>query len=153
MTNKNTLFEYHRTQVMGMSQSQLVVMLYQGAIRYLREATDEVRAGRFDRSWPKFDRARRIVVHLYGTLDPAGGELTTKLSALYAFVIDQITIANARRDLGCAESCIQILTNLKEGWEQLAAQQTNQVRAAPGTGGLAGAASPGQVVQSCCYQA
>jgi flagellar protein FliS len=153
MPQANTLTEYRRTQVMGMSQSQLVVMLYQGAIRYLREAIDQIRAGRFDQSWQKFDQARRIVVHLYGTLDPAGGELTTKLSALYAFVIDQITIANARRELESAESCIQILSNLKEGWEQLAAQEANSARVAPPAGGMAGTASSAPAAQSCCYQA
>ena len=153
MPPSNTLTEYRRTQVMGMSQSQLVVMLYQGAIRYLREAVDQVRAGRFDLSWQKFDQARRIVVHLYGTLDPAGGELTTKLSALYAFVIDQITIANARREHASAENCIQILSNLKEGWEQLVAEEANSARVAPSAGGMAGTASSAPASQSCCYQA
>ncbi|MBI5868492.1 MAG: flagellar export chaperone FliS [candidate division Zixibacteria bacterium] len=153
MTPSNTLAEYRRTQVMGMSQSQLVVMLYQGAIRYLREAIEEVSSGRYDRSWKKFDQARRIVVHLYGTLDPAGGELTNKLSALYAFVIDQITIANARRDLKCANDCIQILTNLKEGWEQLATQETGAGRTLPpmATAGSTNTVAP--VARSFCLQA
>lgn len=153
MPQRNNLAEYRRTQVMGMSQAELVVMLYQGAIRYLHEAIDEVRAGRFDRSWQKFDRARRIVIHLYGTLDPAGGELTTKLSALYAFVIDQITIANAQRDVACAESCLQILTNLKEGWEQLAIQEANGFNAATPATALAPTAPAVPGTRSFCYQA
>jgi flagellar protein FliS len=153
MQHRNALAEYRRTEIMGMSQAELVVMLYQGAIRYLREAIDEVRAGRFDRSWQKFDQARRIVIHLYGTLDPAGGELTGKLSALYAFVIDQITIANAKRDPGCAESCIQILTNLKDGWEQLAARDAAPINATLETGESARTVSSPPVAQSCCYQA
>ena len=153
MTPPSTLAEYRRTQVMGMSQSQLVVMLYQGAIRFLREAADEVTAGRFDRSWKKFDQARRIVVHLYGTLDPAGGDLTKKLSSLYAFVIDQITIANARRDLTCAESCIQILTNLKEGWEQLVAQEAGASRTASNPGSTVSTDAVPSASRTFCCQA
>ncbi|HUU45412.1 MAG TPA: flagellar export chaperone FliS [Acidobacteriota bacterium] len=115
--------EYRRTQLFGMSQAELVVVLYRGAIRFLREAIELVVAERYDQSWRKFDRARRIVVHLCGTLNRDAGEIAEKLSALYAFVIEQITIANARRDVRAAESCIQILSTLKEGWEGVATQE------------------------------
>ncbi len=150
MLPKDTLAEYRRTQIMGMSQAQLVVMLYQGATRYLYEAIELVRAERYDRSWQKFDRARRIVTHLYGTLNPAAGDLSNKLGSLYAYLIDQITVANARHDIEVAENCIQILTTLKDGWEQLAVQtrtgSTAGERPLTETAGVAG-------VQTCCFQA
>ena len=69
------LSEYRRSQILGMSQIDLVITLYQGAIRYLNEACDLVRAERFDQSWQKFDRARRIVVHLCSTLNRDAGEV------------------------------------------------------------------------------
>jgi flagellin-specific chaperone FliS len=53
---------------------------------------------------------------LCGTLNRDAGDLTEKLSALYAFLVEQITVANARRDVKVAEDCIEILTTLKEGW-------------------------------------
>ncbi|MCH8991647.1 MAG: flagellar export chaperone FliS [Acidobacteria bacterium] len=114
--SQNQLSEYRRTQVFGMSQTELVVMLYSGAIRYLREAIGLIAAERYDQSWRKFDRARRIVVHLCGTLNRDAGDIAEKLSALYAFLVEQITVANARRDVKVAEDCIEILTTLKEGW-------------------------------------
>ena len=117
------LSEYRRTQLLGMSQAELVVMLYQGAIRYLREAIELVDSERYDQSWRKFDRARRIVIHLCGTLNRDAGDITDKLSALYAFVIEQITIANAQRDVHIAGNCIEILTTLKEGWDGVAEQE------------------------------
>ena len=116
-----SLDESRQAQLLGMSQPELVVMLYQGAIRFLYEAIDLVDAERFDQSWQKFDRARRIVVHLCGTLNRDTGDLADKLSALYEFMIEQITIANARCDIQAARNCIEILTTLKEGWEGTAA--------------------------------
>ena len=123
------LSEYRRTQILRMSQAELVVALYQGAIRYLREAIDFVEADRFDQSWRKFDRARRIVIHLCGTLNRDAGEITDKLTALYAFVIEQITVANAQRDTQVALSCIEILSTLKEGWDGVAQQDAAQTEA------------------------
>lgn len=120
--HKNSLSEYRRSQILGMSQIDLVIMLYQGAIRFLTEAIDLIKAERFDQSWQKFDRARRIVIHLCGTLNRDAGDLAGKFASLYAFVIEQIGVANARRDIDVAENCINILTTLKEGWEGLAAE-------------------------------
>jgi flagellar protein FliS len=125
MTNEH-LTEYRRTQLFGMSQAELVVMLYQGAIRFLREAVDLIASERYDQSWRKLDRARRIVVHLCGTLNRDAGELADKLASLYAFIIEQITVANAHRDIEVAENCIQILTTLKEGWVGVAAKEASE---------------------------
>lgn len=126
---KNRLSEYRRSQILGMSQIDLVIMLYQGAIRFLHEGIDMVKADRFDQSWQKFDRARRIVIHLCGTLNRDAGDLAGKFASLYAFVIEQIGVANARRDIAVANDCINILTTLKEGWEGLAAEQQIPVAA------------------------
>ena len=119
----NRLTEYRRSQILGMSQIDLVIMLYQGAIRFLHEGIELVQAERYDQSWQKFDRARRIVIHLCGTLNQDAGELAGKFASLYAFVIEQIGVANARRDVDVARSCIDVLTTLKEGWEGLAAEE------------------------------
>jgi flagellar protein FliS len=113
------LSEYRRSQILGMSQIDLVITLYQGAIRYLNEACGLVRAERYDQSWQKFDRARRIVIHLCGTLNREAGDLAGKFASLYAFIIEQIGVANARKDIDVAQNCINILTTLKEGWEGL----------------------------------
>jgi flagellar protein FliS len=121
------LSEYRRSQVLGMTQVDLVIMLYQGAIRFLNEGIELVNAERYDQSWQKFDRARRIVIHLCGTLNREAGDLAGKLTALYAFVIEQIGVANARRDIDVARSCISILSTLKEGWEGLAAGEAASV--------------------------
>ncbi|MEW5701232.1 MAG: flagellar export chaperone FliS [Candidatus Zixiibacteriota bacterium] len=126
---KHSLDEYRQTQLLGMSQAELLVMLFQGAIRFLHEAIALIETGRYDQSWRKFDRARRIVVHLCGTLNRDAGDLADKLAALYAFVIEQITIANARRDVQAAQNCIDILRTLKEGWEGIAVQTAAPVPA------------------------
>jgi flagellar protein FliS len=130
--NNNQLSEYRRAQILGMSQIDLVVMLYHGAIRFLNEAIELVKAGRFDQSWQKFDRSRRIVIHLCGTLNRDAGDLADKFASLYAFVIEQIGVANARKDIEVAQNCISVLTTLKEGWEGLAAEAQASVPAETG---------------------
>ncbi|MBI3872854.1 MAG: flagellar protein FliS [candidate division Zixibacteria bacterium] len=146
--NRHSLEQYRQTQLLGMTQAELVVMLHQGAIRYLGEAIDLVDAERYDQSWRKFDCARRIVVHLCGTLNRDAGDLADKLSALYAFVIEQITVANARRDAQIARNCINILTTLKEGWEGIAVAPA--VESAP-MDEVSAHTTPGAAGTFCCH--
>jgi flagellar secretion chaperone FliS len=144
------LSEYRRSQIMGMSQIDLVIMLYHGAIRYLNEAIAMMEAERFDQSWQKFDRARKIVVHMLGTLNFEAGDLAGKMASLYAYVIEQISVANARRDPEIARQCIHVLTTLKEGWDGIAAQPQSDDDTLHGTVATAGA---GAAHKSLCIEA
>jgi flagellar protein FliS len=102
-----------------MTQRELIVMLYSGAIRYLNEAREAIKMERFDQSWPKLDRARKIVVHLYSTLNLEAGKIAEDLASLYSYVIDQICVANARREIAPIDTCISVLQTVREAWEQI----------------------------------
>jgi flagellar protein FliS len=127
--SNDQLTEYRRSQVMGMSQVELIVMLYSGAIRFINEAIEHMENGRYDQSWQKFDRARKIVIHMLGTLNFEAGDLAGKFASLYAFVIEQIGVANARRDTDIARQCIDVLATLKEGWDGVVSQEDSAVAA------------------------
>ncbi len=111
--------DYQRNQVAGMTQRELIIMLYSGAIRYLSEAKTAIRNERYDQSWPKLDRARKIVVHLYSTLNLEAGKIAEDLASLYSYVIDQICVANARREIAPVDTCINVLQTVREAWEQI----------------------------------
>ena len=120
---ENQIEQYQRSQVSGMSQRELILMLYSGAIRFLNEARDAINQERFDRSWTKLDRARKIVLHLYSTLNMDAGQIAKDLAALYSYIVEQICVANAKRETEPIDVCINILSTVKEAWEQLADQE------------------------------
>jgi flagellar protein FliS len=115
--------QYRRTQVSGMTQKEMILMLYNGAIRFLTEAKGAIGEQRYDRSCSKLDRARKVVLHLYSTLNMEAGQLANDLASLYSFVVEQICVANAMRETGPIDSCINILGTVKEAWEQLPDQE------------------------------
>jgi len=116
---ENHIEQYRRSQVSGMSQKDLILMLYRGAIRFLTEAKGALADQRYDQWWSKLDRARKIVLHLYSTLNMEAGQIATDLAALYSYIVEQICVANARRETGPIDVSINILSTVKEAWEQL----------------------------------
>lgn len=116
---ENHIEQYQRSQVAGMSQRELILMLYSGAIRFLSEAKAAISEQRYDRSWAKLDRARKIVLHLYSTLNMDAGRIARDLASLYSYVVEQICVANAKREAEPIDVCINVLSTVREAWEQI----------------------------------
>ena len=81
---------YQETAVQTSSPTKLVVMLYEGAIRFLRQSIEAVGAKDFDRKRQSVDRAMAVIQHLQSTLDKRGGDVSAELDRLYTYVTARI---------------------------------------------------------------
>jgi flagellar protein FliS len=107
---------------------QLVVMLYDGAIRFLERAL----AG-FQHSDPKeFNetinnnviRAQEILRELDGSLDlDQGGELSVTLRRLYNYMDDRLTHSNANKNPEGIHDAIRRLSTLSDAWRTMLIQR------------------------------
>jgi len=112
------LSNYQKNQVAGMTQQQLIVMLYNGALKFLDQAEARLAEENIDQFADQIERIHRIVYHLYTTLNfDEGGEIAERLGALYSFIISQLYILNSTKDLKLMEDIRGILTVLRDGWQ------------------------------------
>jgi len=116
----NALANYRKNQVSGMSQKELIVLLYDGALKFLDQANGHLEEKETNEFADKLERVHRIVYHLYSTLDfENGGEIAEKLGSLYAFIISQLYVLNSTKNSKLVESIKSILTNLRDGWQNV----------------------------------
>jgi flagellar protein FliS len=95
-------------------------MLYKGAIHYLEQAKIGIKEDRVSLSQEGFERARKIILHLYSTLDlEKGGQIAQRLQSLYAYMIEKILTANATKNENLTNEVISLLSTIKEGWEKI----------------------------------
>ena len=134
---KNKLKSYQTVDTLGKSSAELVVKVYDGAISDLNSALEHYQKDKIPQGYEALERAKKFIVHLYTTLDAdKGGDIAAKLSQLYAFVIEQLNIAQTMRNLSAIEDSIVILSNLREGWMQLAEDSGNKIGRPGGKGDL-----------------
>ena len=123
---------YKKINTMGMSQLDLILTVYRGAIGYLDQAQIQFNEGRLTEGRTACEKARKCLVHLYTTLDmDKGGAIATQLGQLYAFVIQQIDLAVASKSHRLIDEVKGILGTIKSAWESLKEQEKAQPHSRP----------------------
>jgi flagellar protein FliS len=117
---------YLQTQVQSRTPVELVVMLYDGALKFLGQARDAMATGDLVAKRHALSRGLAIVQELQNMLNmEAGGEIAARLDGLYTYVLGRCYEANAQRDASGLEEAIKLLTPLRDAWADIAAQGPN----------------------------
>ena len=113
---------YKANQVSTESKGRLIVMLYDGAVKFLNQALTEMEAGNFDKKGEYINKAIDIIHELNVCLDmEAGGEMAKNLRSLYMFMIRHLAEANMQRDAQRVREVASLLSDLNEGWKAITA--------------------------------
>lgn len=108
---------YLRTQVLTANPQQLRLMLYDGAIKFCRQARDAMVRRDYEASYHALVRAQKIVLELSGSLkhdlDP---DLCSKLSGLYTYIYRRLVDANMERDPAAIDETLDLIGYERETW-------------------------------------
>jgi len=116
----NGLGAYQETAILTQDKSKLIVMLYEGAIKFLKLSQKDMEAKNYESKNTHINRAWDIINELNFSLDmEAGREISENLRKLYAFMLTHISTANSKNDSQIVQEVIDMLSELKEGWEAI----------------------------------
>jgi len=140
---KERIGEYQKNDTLGKSQLDLIIKVYDGAINSFTSARDFYEKKDPRNGYEQLEKVRKFLTHLYTTLDfERGGDIAVKLSQLYVFILTQLDIIEATKDLKKIDDNIRILSNLRSGWtglkEQGLEQQMGPVIEETAAGGASG---------------
>ena len=120
---KNKLEAYRHADTMGKSPLDLILMVYDGAIKALKTASDHYARKEDQAGYDQIQSAKRMVTHLYTTLDrEKGGQMAEQLGKMYTWVLSQLYVLEAAKNVDQIGKVIQVMSNLRSGWETLKTQ-------------------------------
>ena len=120
----NGIASYQENSVTTQSKGRLIVLLYEGAIKFMKLAIKELEAGNYEAKGKHLNRAREIISELNAVLDmQAGGELSGNLRKLYMFMQQRLSDANIKRDPQIIRDVITIMEELNQGWKAISTTQ------------------------------
>ncbi len=132
---------YRETQVMTANQGRLVVLLYDGAIRFINQALEglEEKPRLYDRISNSIIRAQDIVAELMVSLDfDSGGAIAKNLFSLYLYMNRRLLDANIRKDAEPLREIRHLLSELRSAWAQVAGKRQAEGGAAGARAGAEG---------------
>ena len=111
---------YRESSVLTASPEQLVVMLYDGANRFLMQAAAAIRANDREATHNRLRRAEAIIEELHTTLDMSQGEVAERLASIYVFCRKLLNEARIERSADKVNEVAGLLAELREAWAQIA---------------------------------
>lgn len=112
--------EYQKNAVATSNQGTLILMMYDGAIRFTHLALECLEKDDLAGRATYIQKSHDIVNELSLCLNlEKGGEVATRLEGLYRFILQQLTLANIKADPAPLKSVISILSPLREAWETI----------------------------------
>ncbi len=119
MTN-NPYKQYQKTQVITASREKVLLMLYEGAIRFTKLANAAMKEKKIAEKGRCISKATAILSELMATLDfKVGGQLAVDLENLYVFMIDKLIEANIHNKIECLEAVEKLLITLHAAWRDV----------------------------------
>lgn len=116
---------YQAQSVLTASPGQLVLMLYDGALRFLGQAivalkSPEDTAGRIESANKNLQRTQAILSELKGSLNfEVGGDHARNLDRLYDYHLRRLFEANIKKDPKPAEEVEGLIRQLRDGWAEM----------------------------------
>ncbi|MBN2545457.1 MAG: flagellar export chaperone FliS [Spirochaetes bacterium] len=108
--------EYKKTQVNTANQGKLIVMLYEGAIKFINNAIDAMPKKEIEKIHNNIVKAQDILTELTTSLNMDAGEISQKLFSIYMYLSQRLTDANIKKS---KEPLIEVkkhLSVLKDAW-------------------------------------
>jgi len=118
--NMNGIKAYQETAVCTQNRGQLVVMLYDGAINFLKKAIADMERQDYASKGIHIAKATDIILELNTVLDmDKGGQIAQNLRSLYNFMHHHLSEANLKKDVTMIQDVIKLLEELKQGWQAI----------------------------------
>jgi flagellar protein FliS len=118
----NQTAAYQQQSVLTAPPGRLVVMLYDGCLRFLFQSAHALRENDRSTSLSRMRRAEAIIDELTVTLDfERGGDIASRLQGIYVFCRRHLSDAWRDGDAGKIDEVIALLGELRETWAEIEA--------------------------------
>jgi flagellar protein FliS len=114
-----TASQYQELAVTTAEPVKLVVLLYEGAVRFILRAKQSIAEADTESAHNNILRAYAIVAELQATLNIAeGGDIALNLERCYEYVLHLLTEANMAKTPGQLDLALQVIEPLLEAWRR-----------------------------------
>jgi len=114
----NPYQKYQKNMVETVTPAQLVLMLYNGAIRFIKQAQMGLEEEKLEVCHQNILKAQDILTELMTTLDLEQGDIARNLYRLYDYMYHRLVDANIKKDAELLSEVQLLLSELRDTWSE-----------------------------------
>lgn len=120
MYGKNAHSAYQNVQVTTTDRGRLLLMMYEGAIKFLKQAKSGLETNDITKFCRFLSKGQAIIAELMNTLDfEKGGDIARDLDRLYDFMLFYLTEANLHRDPKRIQKVIGLIDTIYSAYKEI----------------------------------
>lgn len=117
----------YRTNSVNTSPLQLVVMCYDGMLRFMKKARESIEAKDVPNKIKYINKTLAIIDELQGSLDfVRGGEVARNLDRVYDYFSRELMKVTMHNNLEALDTCERLVRDLRGAWAKIAAEAPAQ---------------------------
>lgn len=124
--------QYKQQQIETASPEEILILLYEGAIRFLMIAKKGLAENDIQKFHNHLLKSQNIITEFMSSLDmDMGGEVASNLFNLYEYLHYRLVQANLKKDAAMIDEVLDHLRKLKETWVEaikIAQQERDVIR-------------------------
>jgi len=120
LMEQNEISNYRETQIKTATKGRLVVLLYDGLIKYLDIAIENIPKKNYDVVNNNILRAHDIIDELSMSLNMDAGKISERLLSIYTFLNKKLTEGNVKKDVNSLKFVRKMSLQLRDGWNEIA---------------------------------
>ncbi len=113
----NPYAQYQRTQIETAEPGKLLVMLYEGALRFLGRSRKCLEEQKLEEANNNLVRVQEIITELMSSLDLETGEVAVSLFRLYEYIYFLLVEANIKKTTEPLDQIERMLVELRDAWK------------------------------------
>jgi flagellar secretion chaperone FliS len=126
----NAYSQYQENQILSASPERILLMLYDGAIRFTRQAIFGLEDDNLALFHNGIKKSMAIITEFSNSLNhQIGGEIAENLDALYSFMVRELTLGNLHKDMEKLRVVERLLVDLRATWEEATEINKGQIPA------------------------
>ena len=119
--NKDVAKHYKEQQILNATPAERIVLLYNGAIKFLIQAKAYIEEGNVQERFNSNKRACDIIFYLQETVDlEKGGEIAENLYRIYGYMLRRLIDVDMKNDVEAVDDVVEKLKQLNASWQKLA---------------------------------
>ena len=114
---------YKKEAVTTKDQGTLILMLYDGTIRFLKIASNKIRGDDLEGAHNSITKAKNIISELMTSLNTEkSGRVGASLKSLYVYMFNRLIDANIQKKVEYIDEVCDLMVELREGWRSVISQ-------------------------------